>query len=753
MSETIQQPQKTKVASLKSLLSLVTIIAVLCLATYGADGIRGLVVGVATSLASFVFVSVFQARTQVRTQFPRIAHASLFAGFLLGTSVSLGTDLSDSVHRAFNLSLVGSLAQGLMMGLFVGLLAWLIGRPEQGVRQQAALLGLRGTDFPYEPGFYTVLPASIGVVILLGAPFGVSEAVGGGLQGAVIVGVAEALLTMALLSVSSFGTAVADWLGSGDQADTPGGHSSEGGFFGHYGKGFLLTFGKMILPTSLALSIPFAAYTGLSEEPSTGISGGLAAGLSIGFGAGTGYFVGALAGYKLRPALEERNRVRPYLQAMKWPIAGYAIGFFAIVLIFASLLAATSSSGSLTGIPENTSFWNYVYFSLLVMTSLGAEGIQATTPWSKVLVSLEALTAITWTVIFFAAVIAYLEPRFTDTYDAETNKAIKDVEKSNKAIARQLVESIFSEETLDLTDGILAANYTFYDSDTFYVSESADEEHGYEEIRRLPDLVRKIFPDLQVTIADQNQIARGGYVVTHWVVYGVPEENGLVKWPAIQLGRPYKVSGTYLLRFVNDKIEEIWTGPGIEQAESVLHSAMSQRLFARLVGGEYPSSTHLTGAKFDSAPDARNIPVNRARNSAMNKGYYTIAEAALILATSEEDIVRMIQNGVLEAEPEGSSWKLSMSTVHEQLFPYLRQHEGSTASSETPARVPEQILKVEDQLLEELKKSREERNQLRWKFEEQQRELYETNQELRKLVEKDNRSLWRRLLKWRTRNV
>jgi voltage-gated potassium channel Kch len=87
--------------------------------------------------------------------------------------------------------------------------------------------------------------------------------------------------------------------------------------------------------------------------------------------------------------------------------------------LVAFFTVAQDSVGGLDGLPKDATFLDYLYFSLMTITSLGYGGVEPASAPTRLLVSLEVLVGIGWMVIVFAAVVAYLEGRFPDIRDKD----------------------------------------------------------------------------------------------------------------------------------------------------------------------------------------------------------------------------------------------------------------------------------------------------------------------------------------------
>jgi Ion channel len=106
-----------------------------------------------------------------------------------------------------------------------------------------------------------------------------------------------------------------------------------------------------------------------------------------------------------------------YFRVVSVPMIGLLAGYLLTMLIFAGYFAAVyrnQPSGSFSGLPENAAFWDFIYFSLMTISTVGASDIRPEVWQAKLLVAVEAAVAMVWTVVILAAIIAYLEPRFRE---------------------------------------------------------------------------------------------------------------------------------------------------------------------------------------------------------------------------------------------------------------------------------------------------------------------------------------------------
>jgi hypothetical protein len=136
----------------------------------------------------------------------------------------------------------------------------------------------------------------------------------------------------------------------------------------------------------------------------------------IGFSvAAVGVPIGFRLGRLFRPIVFVFDELRPYLNEMAVPFAGFVSGYIALVLLFTGLIGSLwrmDPAGAFAGFTTPPQFFDFVHFSVAAATG-GPTGVQATSLPAKAVVSIEAILAQGWMIAVFAAVGAHLAPRFT----------------------------------------------------------------------------------------------------------------------------------------------------------------------------------------------------------------------------------------------------------------------------------------------------------------------------------------------------
>lgn len=146
-------------------------------------------------------------------------------------------------------------------------------------------------------------------------------------------------------------------------------------------------------------------------------AGGLIVGPPVGLGGWLGGWPGWRLGDLVGRGLQAFSKTYPYIERIAPSAAGFTVGYVLIVLWFAGCFASAhrlldrAGFSGFSNLP-NDHFWTFFYFSMQTMTTLGYTEIRPTSPLTQVLVFMEAIAGVGWTVVVFAGVIAYLEPIF-----------------------------------------------------------------------------------------------------------------------------------------------------------------------------------------------------------------------------------------------------------------------------------------------------------------------------------------------------
>lgn len=116
---------------------------------------------------------------------------------------------------------------------------------------------------------------------------------------------------------------------------------------------------------------------------------------------------------------------------------------------------------------------------------------------------------------------------------------------TRKAIARRLIDEVYSGGNLSLIAALVAPEYVAYDA------ASPTPAYGPAGARELADRYRRAFPDLRFTVEDQN--VEGDTVITRWRSWctNAGKAMGISAGPA-----ELTTTGTRISRFAGDRIVE-----------------------------------------------------------------------------------------------------------------------------------------------------------------------------------------------------
>jgi hypothetical protein len=154
----------------------------------------------------------------------------------------------------------------------------------------------------------------------------------------------------------------------------------------------------------------FPTYSSLAEA----LRLGLTVALVVGLAAGIGVLAGIVTAMVATRGFIDFAGALDYLKAMTWPVIGFFVGFFLILVIFAGIYGSIAKidPASFIGNDRTTNFGDFAFFSLMTLTSLGYSELVPVSMSAKFVTSLQAFLSVAWIIVVFAAVIAYVEPRF-----------------------------------------------------------------------------------------------------------------------------------------------------------------------------------------------------------------------------------------------------------------------------------------------------------------------------------------------------
>jgi steroid delta-isomerase-like uncharacterized protein len=116
----------------------------------------------------------------------------------------------------------------------------------------------------------------------------------------------------------------------------------------------------------------------------------------------------------------------------------------------------------------------------------------------------------------------------------------------NKAVARAVYDVFNGADPVELDD-VVAAHAVDHDPYNPF------REEGREGLKKVIEMYRSAFPDLQIAVEDQ--IAEGDKVVTRWVARGT-HQGEMMGAPAT--GKSSEVGGVGIDRIENGQVVEAW---------------------------------------------------------------------------------------------------------------------------------------------------------------------------------------------------
>jgi hypothetical protein len=154
-------------------------------------------------------------------------------------------------------------------------------------------------------------------------------------------------------------------------------------------------------------------------------------------GLALGTYLGVLTRERLNPTIIVAGNVIPYLREMVVPTIAFVMGYLLIVFLFANFywFMWLRNAASFNHVPPSASLGSFLYFSLVTMATVGYGDITPNSTLARTVVGIEILVGLGWVTLVFAAVIAYLQPRFkqiTKKQEAAGPTLAKEIKKSIK---------------------------------------------------------------------------------------------------------------------------------------------------------------------------------------------------------------------------------------------------------------------------------------------------------------------------------
>ena len=114
----------------------------------------------------------------------------------------------------------------------------------------------------------------------------------------------------------------------------------------------------------------------------------------------------------LQPRLEVYRQLAEYLRVMWIPIGGFAIGYLAIIVVFAGFagMLARFSPGAFAG-ADDAGIGEWIAFAFFRALAQDYPGIVPVSPAAWLLVGVQVILAVGWALVVFAAVMSSIQPR------------------------------------------------------------------------------------------------------------------------------------------------------------------------------------------------------------------------------------------------------------------------------------------------------------------------------------------------------
>ena len=139
--------------------------------------------------------------------------------------------------------------------------------------------------------------------------------------------------------------------------------------------------------------------------------------------------LGEWIGRSVRQWLVALEKVWSTIRQMGAPIGAFAFGYIVIAFIFAGLFASVwrADRTAFKGLSERPTFIDFVYYSVMTITTTGYGDVTPQSRPAKIVASAEALVGLMWTIVVFAAVLIVVQgqrhPRQSGGADRESNQS------------------------------------------------------------------------------------------------------------------------------------------------------------------------------------------------------------------------------------------------------------------------------------------------------------------------------------------
>ncbi len=124
------------------------------------------------------------------------------------------------------------------------------------------------------------------------------------------------------------------------------------------------------------------------------------------------FLVARAAAVWMQPRLQVYRQLVEYLRVMWIPIGGFAIGYLAIIIVFAGFggMLARFSAGAFAG-AEDAGIGEWIAFAFFQALAQDYPGIVPVSSGAWLLVGVQAILMVGWALVVFAAVMSSIQPR------------------------------------------------------------------------------------------------------------------------------------------------------------------------------------------------------------------------------------------------------------------------------------------------------------------------------------------------------
>lgn len=211
------------------------------------------------------------------------------------------------------------------------------------------------------------------------------------------------------------------------------------------------------LSRALDYTFQYGSHYGLLTGILIWLGYGLFSGLLTGILGWLGYGIGLILSPKLYEGFMDFPDLWPYVRLMVRPLFGYALGYAALVLWFASTYTALYRRFGELAFSKSSphQFADFLFFAITIFPPIGAySDVQPSGSGTQAIVAGELIIGVAYTTVVFAAIIAYLTPKFDTlgTMPTHTEEVIRqaktDLEMLPEALSSMTTQMKFLNENM-----------------------------------------------------------------------------------------------------------------------------------------------------------------------------------------------------------------------------------------------------------------------------------------------------------------